>query len=146
MRKIIAFVLAVACMTGAVYATDSKEEVPQPEGVTIIKKVGIYKGCKYKVRLSSIRKKYRKKITKKTVPAYVNYKGERYKVVGIGKNAFKDCKKIKKIYIKSKKAISVAKKAIPPNATVYLKARGKQYKLMKKNLRRSGFKGKIKKY
>ncbi len=52
-----------------------------------------------------------KKKTSITIPATVKYEGVKYTVTAIGEKAFANCKKLKKIKIKSKKLSSVGKDA-----------------------------------
>jgi len=85
------------------------------------------------------------KLTKVTIPATVQIKGYTFAVTKIEKNAFKSCKKLKKVTIKSGKIKSIGKGAfgaINKNAaiTVPKKLKKKYTKLLTK----SGYKGTIK--
>ncbi|MBE5928688.1 MAG: hypothetical protein E7267_04880 [Lachnospiraceae bacterium] len=53
-----------------------------------------------------------KKIKKAVIPAVIKIQGEKYKVTAIAKKAFKNCKKLKKITIKTKTLKKVGSKAI----------------------------------
>ena len=82
-----------------------------------------------------------KKITSVVIPKKIKIGKKTYKVTGIAKNAFKNCKSLKKITIKTKTLKKVGKNAIkgiykkakiicPKNKKVYIK---KYKKLFKKN-------------
>lgn len=117
-----------------------------------------------------------KKTNKKTrkVPASVKVNGINYKVTAIGtkslkswskvtkvtlsenvlrirNSAFKNCKQLKKIVIKNKKATKIDKKAFKgintKKVTIQFskKMSAKTFKTMKSRLKKAGFKGKIKK-
>lgn len=52
-----------------------------------------------------------KKVKSVTIPSTVKIKGKKYNVTSIGKNAFKNCKKLKKIVIKTTKLNKIGKNA-----------------------------------
>lgn len=53
-----------------------------------------------------------KKLKSITIPAAVKYEGTSFKVTSVGKNAFKNCSKLKTIRIKTKKLVKVGKNAL----------------------------------
>lgn len=95
--------------------------------------------------------KNRKKVKVAPIVDYVIYNGKKYKVVKVGKNTFKGCKNIKKISYRPTKALKFAKGAFNGLNTkkitfvVNKKMKASQFKLLKKRLRKAGFKGIIKK-
>ena len=95
--------------------------------------------------------KKKKKLRVAPIMTYVKYKGKKYKIVKVGKNTFKGCKKLRKIKYKPTKAIKFAKGAFNGVKTkkvkfiVNKKMKASQFKLLKKRLKKAGFKGTIKK-
>lgn len=102
---------------------------------TIVKKAGTKQGEVF------VKKARNKKLTSVVIPKKVKIGKKWYKVTGIAKNAFKGCKSLKKITIKTKTLKKVGKNAIkgiykkakiicPKKKKVYIK---KYKKLFKKN-------------
>ena len=95
--------------------------------------------------------KNKKKVKVAPIVKYIKYKGKKYKVTALGKNTFKGCKKLKKIKYRPTKAIKIVKGAFNGVNTkkitfvVNKKMKASQYKLLKKRLKKAGFKGTIKK-
>lgn len=70
-------------------------------------KITSVSGKKGNVTLVNVRTRYRKNFKKATVKATVKYKGYSFSVTVVGKNAFKKCKKLKKVTVgKNVKTIS----------------------------------------
>lgn len=93
----------------------------------------------------SVVKSNNTKLTKVTIPATVNIKGYTFKVTKIEKNAFKSCKKLKKVTIKSSNIKSIGKGAfstIHKNAAITVPK--KQEKKYTRLLKKSGYKGTVK--
>ncbi len=93
----------------------------------------------------SVVKSNSKNVTKVTIPASVKIKGYTFTVTKIEKNAFKSCKKLKKVTIKSNQIKSIGKGAFSTinkkaAITVPKKLKKKYTKLLKK----SGYKGTVK--
>ncbi len=106
----------------------------------------------YKITKSSTSKKtvtcvsLNKKKTKKAVlPASITINGSKYKVKAIATKAFKNCKKLRKLKIKSKKITKIGKKAFKKTSKkLVVKVPAKCKKKYKKMLRKAGCRGKIK--
>ncbi|MBR3174216.1 MAG: leucine-rich repeat protein, partial [Eubacterium sp.] len=113
------------------------------------------------VVLKGVVKKYQKKLKKATIKASVTFRGYKFKIVTIGKKAFKkckrlktltigpkvkkidkkafaDCKKLKKVKIKGKALKKVAKNAFAKKVRKKLKVKGKKKpkKVLLKSLKR----------
>lgn len=102
---------------------------------TIVKKAGTKQGNVF------VKKARNKKLTSVVIPKKVKIGKKWYKVTGIARNAFKGCKSLKKITIKTKNLKKVGKNAIkgikkkakiicPKKKKIYIK---KYKKLFKKN-------------
>ena len=95
-------------------------------------------------------KKNAQKLKTKRVPKNPKINGYTFTVTGVAKNAFAKMKKLKTIKFFSTKALKVAKGAFGKLNTkkitikVTTKMSKKEFKKFKKNLRKAGFKGTIK--
>ncbi len=95
--------------------------------------------------------KNRKNVKVAPIVDYVILNGKKYKVTKVGKNTFKGCKKIKKFSYRPTKALKFAKGAfngVDTKKTVFIvnkKMKASQFKLLKKRLKKAGYKGTIKK-
>lgn len=123
-----------------------KKKVPKKG--TVVKKGGV----KYKVTKSSAKAGTvsvagvsNKKAKSLTIVSTVKINGYSFKVTAIGAGAFKGCKKLKTIKVKSTKLKTVGKKAflkVPKSAAAKVpKSKKKAYK---KLFKKGGFKGKVK--
>ncbi|MDO4167663.1 MAG: leucine-rich repeat protein, partial [Eubacteriales bacterium] len=93
----------------------------------------------------TVRKCNKKNATKVTIPASVKIGGTKYAVTEISKNALKNCKKLKKITIKSKKITKIGKNAFQGvNKKAVIKVPKSMLKKYKKLFKKAGFKGKVK--
>lgn len=103
----------------------------------IVSVKGTRKVCVYGVKS--------KKVKKVTIPAKVKYGKYKYKVTAIRAGAFKNCKKLKKITIKSKSLTKVGKNAFKGiNKKCKIKVPKKSYKKYKKLLKKKGQSKKVK--
>lgn len=144
--------LMLVCSFSMAFAvTDSPTHgIEPPTKVTTIKGKanGVYDA--YSNGAASLVKIYNKSIKTKTVPNTVSKKGKTYKVTTISKYAFKGCKKLKTIKVKSKYLRTVQKGAFKGLKTkkmtvkVTKKMSKANFKHLKSKLRKAGFKGKIK--
>ncbi len=151
MKKVTKFIAvllaALMLMTSFAFATGSKQE---PSKQKIVRKCNQYIGYKdgHAVMTGVTKKTYKYK-TKK-VPKTIEYKGKKYTVTGINKNAFAKMKKLRTIKIYATKALKVQKGAWGKLNTkkmtvkVTKKMSKSQFSKFKKNLRKAGFKGAIK--
>ncbi len=146
--KFIALLLAaLMLMTSFAFAASSKEE-PYPG-----KKNGRTNEYVYTeagdCTLIGVKKSAQKLKTKR-VPKNPKINGYKFTVTAIAKNAFAKMKKLKTIKFFSTKALKVAKGAFGKLNTkkitikVTTKMSKKEFKKFKKNLRKAGFKGTIK--
>ena len=119
----------------------------KPVTVSVVSKGGIT----YKVKgkscvVTKCKKKIKKAVIQKKVKFVINGKTVTYKVTGIQKNAFKNCKKLKSLTIKSTTIKKIAKntfKGVSKKCKV--KVPKKQFKKYRKLLKKAKFKGKVKK-
>lgn len=98
------------------------QQIPTTELPSIVLKGDIYwyKNLEYRVTNADATGKgtvelvgtKNKKVTSVIVPATVEIEGQKYNVTSIGKNAFKNCKKLKKIVIKTAQVKKVGKNAL----------------------------------
>ena len=101
------------------------------------------KTCKV---VKATNKKLKKAVIQEKVKFVVNGKTVSAKVTSINKNAFKGCKKLKKLTIKSKYIKTIGKQAFKGvSKKCSIKAPKKKYKIYKSCLKKAGFKGKVKK-
>ena len=147
--KLICVLLAVMVLaTSGVFAASSKAKTVYYKG----KDLGEYRGytANKKATLVTVTKSKRAKIKTKSVGVSFKKDGVKYTVNKIAKNAFKGCKKLKKITYKGKVALTVQKGAFSGLKTkkitfkVTKKMSKANFKKLKKNLKKAGFKGKIK--
>lgn len=145
--KFIAVLLAALMLITSFAFADSKEK---PSSKEIDGKCNQYIGYKdgHAVMIGVTKKTYNYK-TKK-VPKTTKIKGKTYRVTGINKNAFAKMKKLRTVKIYATKALKVQKGAFGKLKTkkitikVTKKMSKSQFSKMKKNLRKAGFKGTIK--
>jgi len=101
------------------------------------------KTCKV---VKATNKKLKKAVVQEKVKFVINGKTVSAKVTSINKNAFKGCKKLKKLTIKSKYIKTIGKQAFKGvSKKCSIKAPKKKYKIYKSCLKKAGFKGKVKK-
>ena len=145
--KFIAVLLAALMLMTSFEFAGSKEE---PDKQTVVGKYTQYIGYKdgHAIMIGVTKKSYRYK-TKK-VPKTTTIKGKTYTITGINKNAFAKMKKLRTIKIYATKALKVQKGAWGKLNTkkitikVTKKMSKSQFSKMKKNFRKAGFKGTIK--
>ena len=83
----------------------------------------------------------KKNVKKVVIPKKVKYAGVSYKVTMIGKNAFKNCKKLKTLTIKSTSIKSIKKSAFSGcKKTVNVKLPKSKAKVYRKMLKKAGLK------
>ena len=156
LRRVATLALASTLVFGSVQvgaATSSPTQGDEDGYVAKkVKRVIYYYKTTTKGTATSIKVvKNKKKVKSAPIVSYIKYKGKKYKVVKVGKNSFKGCKKLRKIKYRPTKAIKFAKGAFNGVNTkkitfvVNKKISAAQYKLLKKRLKKAGFKGKIKK-
>ena len=146
--KFIAVLLAALMLMTSFAFAGSKQEPDPIRGVD--GKSNEYKCYKkgYAVLVGCLKKALNNKT--KRVPKYAKYKGKKYLVKKIAKNAFAKMKKLRTIKFYNTKALTVAKGAFGKLKTkkitikVTKKMSKSQFNKFKKNLRKAGFKGKIK--
>ena len=121
---------------------------PKPVvNTTVVTKGGIT----YKVKGKSCvviksNKKIKKAVIQKKVKFVINGKTVAYKVTGIEKNVFKNCKKLKFLTIKSTTIKKIAKNAFKGvSKKCKVKVPKKQFKKYQKLFKKTKFKGKVKK-
>lgn len=124
-----------------------KIKCPSVNGIYKIIKITKKGGRIVGGRLEYVRPIKRNKKTFKIVD-YVKINGAKFKVVSIGKKAFKKCKKIKKVNIRSKRVLKFSKssfKGIPKkvNRKLKLVVRKKYKKKYKKLLKKNGLSRKV---
>ena len=108
-------------------------------------------GITYKVKgkscvVTKSNKKIKKAVVQKKVKFVINGKTVTYKVTGIEKNVFKNCKKLKSLTIKSTTIKKIAKNAFKGvSKKCKVKVPKKQFKKYRKLLKKAKFKGKIRK-
>lgn len=146
--KIISVLLAVMILsTSVVFGIDSKTKTVKFTGDNY----GQYT-CYVKTKkatLNRVSKSKRAKMKTKYIGASFKKSGIKFTVSKIAKNAFKGCKKLKTIVFKGKVALTVAKGAFSGLKTskmtfkVTKKMSKANFKKLKKNLKKAGFKGKI---
>ena len=152
MRRALAILLAAALMLvssfSVVFAATSPTSGNTAKDGTKQGPVGEYKMSKKGTcTLINVIKKNTKT---KTIFAYIKKGGVKYKTVGIAKNAFKGCKKLRTIKVKATKPLTVKKGAFKGLNTkkitvkVTKKMSKKNFNKFKKALKKAGFKGKIK--
>ena len=131
-------------ITSDVQATPSTK----PVTVNVVTKGGIT----YKVKsnkscvVTKCKKKIKKAVVQKKVKFVINGKTVTYKVTGIEKNVFKNCKKLKSLTIKSTTIKKIAKNAFKGvSKKCKVKVPKKQFKKYRKLLKKAKFKGKVKK-
>lgn len=90
-------------------------------------------GKKGNVTLVKVNTKYKKKLKKATVKASVKYSGYTFKITVIGKNAFKNCKKLKKVTIGKNVKTIKAKAFNKCNKLKTVVVKGKKLKKIAKN-------------
>ena len=146
--KIISVLLAVMVLsTSVVFGIDSKTTTVKYKGDNYGEYTGYVKTKK--ATMNRVKKSKRAKLTKKTIGATFKKSGITFTVNKIAKNAFKGCKKLKTIVFKGKVALTVAKGAFSGCKTskmtfkVTKKMSKANFKKLKKNLKKAGFKGKI---
>ena len=156
LKRAASLALASTLVLGAVPAMAAESPTTAKEDSFVAKKVKrlVYryntttKGTATSFKVIKSRRK-----TLKVAPIidYVKYKGKKYKVTKVGKNTFKGCKKLRKIKYRPTKALKFAKGAFNGVNTkkitfvVNKKMKAKTFKILKKRLRKAGFKGIIKK-
>lgn len=176
-KKFLAAVLTAACvMTGAaeVFAAPSPTTAPTPVSTTVVRDnktslnkfqtntngeatlIDVWNTQKKTALIHSYVEKDGVKYTVTTVGAnaFKNSKVSRVvldsKVYKIKKNAFKGAKKVKYVYLRTTKKVSVKKGAFKGLNTkkmvVKINKKNKNYKKIVTALRKAGFKGKIGKY
>ncbi len=126
---------------------ESISKSPDSSAGTIITKKGVQykiltiKGNKGTVMVSGVKKKQLKTLT---IPDSITYKGNKYKVTTIGKKVFSQCKRLKKLVIKSKKIKRIKKHAfknLPVKCKIFVpKNKMKTYKRL---IKKSGYNKKV---
>lgn len=93
-------------------------------------------GKKGKVTVVGVKKKYVKKLKTIKIKATVKYSGYTFKITAIGKKAFANCKKLKKVTVKGKQLKKVAKTAFykKMRKKITVKAGKKVKKVIRKSL------------
>ena len=121
---------------------------PKPVvNTTVVTKDGIT----YKVKgkscvVTKSNKKIKKAVVQKKVKFVINGKTVIYKVTGIEKNVFKNCKKLKSLTIKSTTIKKIAKNAFKGvSKKCKVKVPKKQFKKYQKLFKKAKFKGKVRK-
>ena len=121
---------------------------PKPVvNTTVVTKGGIT----YKVKgkscvVTKSNKKIKKAVIQKKVKFVINGKTVTYKVTEIEKNAFKNCKKLKSLTIKSTTIKKIAKNAFKGvSKKCKVKVPKKQFKKYQKLFKKAKFKGKVRK-
>ena len=155
LKRTATLVLASTLLFGTVQVsaatsspTESKEDGYVAKKVKRI--IYYYKTTKKGTATSFKVIKKKNKVKVAPIVKYIKYKGKKYKVVKVGKNTFKGCKRLRKIQNRPTKAIKFAKGAFNGVNTkkitlvVNKKMSAAQFKLLKKRVRAVGFKGKIK--
>ena len=84
-----------------------------------------------------------KKCKKITIPKVVKINNKKYRVVSIAKKAFADCKKLKKVIIKSTSIKKIGKKAFAGKKKITVKVPKKKKKTYKKLLKKAKVKCKV---
>ncbi len=108
-------------------------------------------GITYKVKgkscvVTKSNKKIKKAVIQKKVKFVINGKTVTYKVTEIEKNAFKNCKKLKSLTIKSTTIKKIAKNAFKGvSKKCKVKVPKKQFKKYQKLFKKAKFKGKVRK-
>ena len=147
-RVICALLAVMVLATSGVFAASSKSKTVYYKSG----KSGEYRGYTANKKATFVKVKQSTRKTIKSKVIYTSFKkgGVKYTVNKIAKNAFKGCKKLKKITYKGKVALTVQKGAFSGLKTkkitfkVTKKMSKANFKKLKKNLKKAGFKGKIK--
>ncbi len=109
---------------------------------SVIGKTFVYKKAAYKItdkNTVTYIKTQKKKTASVTVPKTAIYQGKTYKITKIGANAFKNCKKLKKLTIKTATLKKVGKNALKGvNKKCRIKVPAKKYKKYKKLFKNKG--------
>lgn len=142
MRKVMILIVAVvfamvsACSTTLAASSPEKAKDPVTYGHIKTPHIAVTK--------------VNKKAKTVTIKKYVSIHGTKHQVTAIGKKAFRGCKKLRTIKVKATKALTVQKGAFKGLNTkkitvkVTKKMSKKQFNKFKKNLKKAGFKGKVK--